>query len=240
MVLVPDPHGGDPNAFGSYLVFRKLEQNIREFARAKQILADELGLSDTSVAGALMIGRFEDGTPIVHGVVPGTNGAVPTNNFNFESDRSGASCPFQAHIRKINPRGTGQGAIDVEAKHRIVRRGIPYGEKVPVGQDIDALPSAGRGLLFMCYQQSIRNQFEFLQSQWASKEDFPTVGSGIDPIIGQLETPQAQRWPTKIATTNAPTKEVLMRGFVTLRGGEYFFSPSISFLSRIESILPVQ
>ena len=51
--------------------------------------------------------------------------------------------------------------------HRLLRRGIPYGEPslssptapVPDTEDAD------RGLLFLAYQTSIENQFEFLQDQ---------------------------------------------------------------------------
>ena len=44
-VLVADPLAADPDRhFGSYFVFRKLEQNVRAFKEIEQELADDLGL----------------------------------------------------------------------------------------------------------------------------------------------------------------------------------------------------
>ena len=232
LVLVLDPLGQSPNAFGSYVVFRKLEQNVQAFVKAKNSLAVSLDPPDPKIAGALAIGRFEDGTPIAGGRLPNAGGRS-TNNFNFNDDLKGDFCPFHAHIRKVNPRGTGQGEVNFEAKHRIARRGIPYGEKVDLAGDVETLPTAGRGLLFVCYQRSIRNQFEFLQAQWGNKRDFPVSEAGIDPIIGQVSQSVAQRWPQKFATLASPRTEFAMQNFVTLKGGEYFFAPSRSFLRTL-------
>lgn len=61
--LVQDP-GGDPTSFGSYFIFRKLEQAVRAFKAREQDIADVLMLTadDRELAGALIVGRFEDGT----------------------------------------------------------------------------------------------------------------------------------------------------------------------------------
>lgn len=232
LVLAPDPLGQSPNAFGSYVVFRKLEQNVQAFVKAKNLLAKSLEPPDPKVAGALAMGRFEDGTPIAAGMLPSAGGRS-SNNFNFNDDLNGDFCPFHAHIRKVNPRGTGQGEVNIESKHRIARRGIPYGEKVDLASDVETLPTSGRGLLFLCYQRSIRNQFEFLQAQWGNKRDFPVSEAGIDPIIGQETQFVAQRWPQKFATFASPRTEFAMQNFVTLKGGEYFFAPSRSFLRTL-------
>ena len=52
----------------------------------------------------MVMGRFRDGTPVVLQSTPGQYDPVP-NNFNFEKDSLGLRCPFQAHIRRMNPRG---------------------------------------------------------------------------------------------------------------------------------------
>ncbi|MFD0471494.1 lytic polysaccharide monooxygenase [Nonomuraea thailandensis] len=65
-VLVPDPFAPNPvRHHGSYLVFRKLEQNVRAFKEIERDLADTLGLAgvDRERAGAMLVGRFKDGTP---------------------------------------------------------------------------------------------------------------------------------------------------------------------------------
>ena len=49
-----------------------------------------------------------------------------------------------------------------------MRRGIPYGAR-----NLADPPSSGVGLLFMCYQRNIRQQFEFIQRTWIDNPNFP-------------------------------------------------------------------
>ena len=113
-------------------MFRKLEQNVRAFKEREQQFAQALGLpeADAKRAGALVMGRFEDGTPVVLKATPDRSGPVP-NNFTYEDDSHGGKCPFQAHIRKVNPRQ--------EGVPRIVRRGITYGTRDKEPQDNPSL-----------------------------------------------------------------------------------------------------
>ena len=229
LVLVPDPYGREGCDSGSYLVFRKLEQNVRAFKRWEYSLARALGLTgeDAKRAGALVIGRFEDGTPVV---LQPTDGR-PTNTFTYEKDPDGTRCPLQAHIRKVNPRRPGMP--------RIVRRGIPYGERKKEPKDkpsLQELPTDGVGLLFMCYQRSIAKQFEFLQYALANNPRFPAKQEpGIDPLIGQPGSSGVGRhkWPAQWQKPHAPQTPFNFHGFVTLKGGEYFFAPSIYFLRHL-------
>jgi Dyp-type peroxidase family len=234
LVLVPDPYGRQEYDSGSYLVFRKLEQNVRGFKAYEKKLAQVLELTgeDAKRAGALIMGRFEDGTPVVLQRTAGRSDPVP-NNFTYEDDPDGLKCPFQAHMRKVNPRRAGIP--------RIVRRGITYDEREPEPKDtpgLAELPSQGVGLLFMCYQKSIWKQFEYLQSELASQSNSPKVGTGIDPVIGQpaeWETSR-QKWPTQWGNPRKQPKPFTFDGFVTLKGGEYFFAPSIYFLKRLPAL----
>jgi Dyp-type peroxidase family len=228
LVLVPDPYGKQYS--GSYLVFRKLEQRVRDFKEHEQTLAKALGLTreDAKRAGALVMGRFEDGTPVVLQPTAGR----PTNDFTYDEDPAGGKCPFQAHIRKVNPRH--------ESVPRIVRRGITYGERKKEPKDhpsLEELPSEGVGLLFMCYQKSIRQQFEFLQYLWANDPRLPREHEpGIDPVIGQPDGNGVgqQKWPAQWNDPRDKHQPFNFHGFVKCKGGEYFFAPSIYFLKRIE------
>jgi deferrochelatase/peroxidase EfeB len=211
-------------------VFRKLEQNVRGFKTYEKKLAQALGLTgeDAKRAGALIMGRFEDGTPVVLQRTAGRSDPVP-NNFTYEDDPGGLKCPFQAHMRKVNPRQ--KGTI------RIVRRGITYDERQQEPKDMPdlaELPSQGVGLLFMCYQRSIWKQFEYLQRELASQSK---EGTGIDPVIGQpaeWETSR-QKWPTQWGNPHKRPQPFTFHGFVTLKGGEYFFfAPSIHFLKSMQ------
>lgn len=229
LVLIKDPTVPDEAAYGSFLVFRKLEQNIRGFVSREQELATELGLQgeDRKRVGAMVIGRFRDGTPLVrHGTAGQPN---EPNDFTYAEDPNGARCPFHAHIRKTNPRGEAPGFTGVEDV-RIVRRAMPYGVRehrpaasLPPGDQ----PSTGAGLLFMCFQQNIEKQFNFIQVNWANADS----AAGLDPLVGHGAA-NSQKWPDTYGAEGS-SRSGSFAGFVKMKGGEYFFAPSIPFLRKL-------
>ncbi len=246
LVLVPDTITNDPTAFGSYFVYRKLEQRVKAFNEAEEKLADRLGLKDDDKerAGAMLVGRFEDGTPVTMIKTDGMIGSGAENNFDYRADPAGAKCPFHAHIRKTNPRGTG-GFEDLagEKKHIMARRGIPFGMRnvnTSISPSIPQMPADGVGLLFMSYQANLASQFEFIQSAWVNNDAFPrdTTGTGIkhgsDPILGQGIVSKgkfAKTWGDETTLD-----EQRFENFVQMKGGEYFFTPSVKFLKTITEI----
>jgi Dyp-type peroxidase family len=262
LVLCKDPCAdGVPDCYGSYLVFRKLEQNVGWFRARARKLAGELGLTgeEAKRAGALVVGRFQDGTPLTLKRTDGMDmradrGGI-RNNFTYGKrpeaqkldptgvqppeiqggDPWGYKCPYHAHVRKVNPRGGAPGLSDEEEReHRIVRRGIPYGKRAA---DLSDSPTEGVGLLFLCYQSNIHEQFEFLQRVWADDPEFPRVALlqkqvGDDALIGQDSKAIQRQWP-KTWGTARQTIDFNFGGYITLKGGEYFFAPSLSFLKNI-------
>jgi Dyp-type peroxidase family len=271
LVLVDDPNGSQGISFGSFLVFRKLEQNVKGFKTAEAKLAESLGLPK-ELGGAMAVGRYEDGTPLV--LQPSDGGwaeshkpAIP-NDFNYDGDPDGLKCPFHAHVRKSNPRlesvnsdGPFARTDDEELGHRIARRGITYGGPLSAAGNLDDLPEKGVGLLFMCYQSDVWEQFEFIQRFWCNNPNFLEPGqsrnsnpnydkTGLDAVIGQKygeqsdpvigEVPQPpQNWPQewgKATVKPSIEPENQFGQFVTLKGGEYFFSPSITFLRNLPSL----
>lgn len=242
-VLARDPGGQEESSFGSYVVFRKLEQNVRLFKEAEERLAHMLGLEgeDEERAGAMIVGRFEGGTPLIlsraDDLPPDT---ALINDFSYGEDAHGQLCPFHAHIRKVNPRGESAPRFSESLAHerarRIVRRGIPYGERADdPNADLPAAarPTGGVGLLFIAYQRDIGEQFEHIQRRWANDQDYLRPGTGQDPLIGQSQPP-SYRWPVRDGTTDMHREAPFSIGsFVMLRGGEYFFVPCISFLKGL-------
>ena len=254
-VLLQDPGNASSISFGSFLVFRKLEQNPKAFRNAEMALAKNLGLRgrDKDRAGAMIVGRFKDGTPVSVQREDGFNSPVP-NNFNHKDDPTGAKCPFHGHTRKTNPRGDSVSAGGVseedERSHSMARRGITYGQRKahPNSKKVSiaALPSGGVGLLFMAYQSDIKKQFEFVQSAWANNANFVSPDflpaahvTGIDPVIGQgpnggPANPEGQACPVAWGGgEKTPRIEFDFQGFVRLLGGEYFFAPSITTLKTL-------
>jgi Dyp-type peroxidase family len=251
LACVMDPFG-DKYGCGSYFVFQKLEQDVKSFVQAKKDLVNTLGQGmSEELAGALIVGRFENAEPLLlTGVASSTTPKVAENDFDYRTmDRSGDICPVFSHIRKMNPRGTsteidvttGQfESLERERSHRIVRRGIPYGERTDSPHNTGDKPSKGVGLLFMCCQADIAHQFEVLQGHWANSQYFPFLGSGIDPLIGRAENRESgepplteQLWPEAYKAGLNDRQRVSLPPFVRARGGEYFFAPSKSFFEAL-------
>lgn len=81
------------------------------------------------------------------------------------ADVSGHLCPRFAHVRKVNPRDlpTDQGgAFHQTLTFQVLRRGITWGDPFPREEGVADPADGQRGLLFLCYQTSIRRQFEVL------------------------------------------------------------------------------
>ena len=254
--LVADPNGRSDMAAGSYFVFRKLEQDVRGFNAAEDALGEALfgaGANQDQLdrAGAMVVGRFEDGTPLVLSAT-GLAQAVP-NDFTYAADPDGAKCPFHAHIRKANPRGDvrreeGLANDDADRGPIMIRRGITYGQQRPMSADGSefadkgAEPQHSSGLLFMAYMASLEKQFEFVQQSWVDNPQFAgnlkpgghRAVTGIDPVIGQSAN-AADRVHEYLDgwTPGATPKKLSFEQFVRMQGGEYFFAPSLSFLRGI-------
>ena len=219
--------GPEWTANGSYLVVRRLRQDVAAFRAFLADTAAQQGVTQ-DLAGARMVGRYKSGAPLSltgeDSVDPGISDRAlladdRINNFEFhEDDPDGELVPLSAHIRKVYPRDepTEDGGEEDTQTHRILRRGIPFGTSLPAdAKATDAAATAAfpddRGLLFMCYQSSIAQQFEFTQRRWANDPDFPQRGAGQDPIIGRMQS------------------------FVVTTGGDYFFQPSVAALRLLSS-----
>jgi len=262
MVLAADSFG----CFGTYVVFRKLEQNVLAFNRQVSALSSTLGI-DEELVKAQVVGRFRDGTPLEKSVKEGLG---QEDEFDFENDPKGSRCPFHAHIRKVRPRvktlsfnvEKGKPEVLEPAAISLVRRGMTYGHRAA---DLSDEPAHGVGLLFMSCQKSIQHQFEQIQG-WCNDEHFLSPkfingdAAGIDPIIGQNPiASQPQKWNTtwldgitgelhdlrqngdgaqSSASEENPANQTVFKGVVKLMGGEYFYAPPISFLRNLPSPAP--
>lgn len=228
-VLVPDPFAPDPKRHhGSYLVFRKLEQNVRAFKEIERDLADSLGLkgADRERAGAMLVGRFKDGTPLT--LKPRPAGGPVVNDFTFDAD-DGSKCPFSGHVRKTNPRSFGREVV-------MARRGQTYGERADDPWDDsppERRPSGEVGLLFMAFNASLLGQFEFMQQTWANNPDFELPATGHDPVIGQGDRDIKVRFPKVWGKPEMSLPQPQVPQTVTMKGGEYFFAPSLAYLRNL-------
>ncbi|KAF8518402.1 fungal peroxidase [Hysterangium stoloniferum] len=227
---------------GSFLAFRQLKQLVPEFDK---FLTDnpvkEPGLTPaqgSALLGARMVGRWKSGAPI--DLAPLVDDPVlakdPQRNNNFDFSHPGSDpksdqtrCPFSAHIRKTAPRSDFN---PVNVDNHIMRSGIPYGPEVSHEEAASHVTKTERGLAFVAYQSNISAGFRFIQHSWANNPDFifgkTDSTPGFDPIIGQ-NAGQA-RFVSGLNPQDANQDITLVNDFVQSRGGEYFFSPSISAL----------
>jgi Dyp-type peroxidase family len=208
-----------PHAYGSYLVFRKLEQNVKLFREQVRAIADQMIAPNAiDLAEAQTMGRFRNGMPLT------LSGSELPNDFKYleNTDIYGSKCPFHAHMRKANPRNKGYKA------KQLTRRGMPYGSREP---NLSDAPETGVGLLFISYQTAVSN-FEEVQIQCND----PGTGtfSTMDPIIGQAlpgSTLKPQGWNKKWHDPSA--FPYLFQPVVHLKGGEYFFQPPLPYLQQL-------
>ncbi|KAJ7723414.1 fungal peroxidase [Mycena metata] len=232
---------------GSFLVFRQLKQIVPEFN--KFLLDNPIHIpaltpeQGSELLGARMIGRWKSGAPVFLAplVDDPVLGADPTRNNNFTYVLPGqtvanttdqSKCPFSAHIRKTRPRA--DIGLPETNNHHIVRGGIPYGPEVTAAEAASNTTTIDRGLAFVCYQSSTAAGFQFLQNLWADNTQFVHSGVGFDPIIGANQG--AQRAVSGLDPTNPSRTITLATDFVVSRGGEYFFSPSLSAIANTLSV----
>ena len=199
----------------SFLVIRKLRQRVEEFEKVIREQSDNIGIREEVLKGKLM-GRSTDGRPLVE--------SSHIQDFDFDNDAEGKECPFQAHIRRSNPRAPARRKVP-----RIMRRGFAYGPRFSTkGND-----AVDRGLMFMSYSASIAEQFEVIQ-RWISGGNSTGILSGQDdPLLG---VPPAKDSPRSFRFTHCNRAARCNLGstlFVELQWGMYLFAPSLSAIDQL-------
>jgi Dyp-type peroxidase family len=209
------PHMAPELRNGSFLVFRRLRQDVGAFYADTNDLARQLSIDSGYVidgAGlrARIVGRFPSGASLMRHardpIVEEDPNAV--NHFEFgvglppitlddgtkvEASAAdpdvvrGRRCPVWAHIRKVNPRDqpTDRGGRLETIGFQMLRRGIPFGPAFDHSVPDDPANSQDRGLLFLAYQRSIDHQFLVLNSDWMNTRTGPQAG-GHDLLVGQF------------------------------------------------------
>jgi Dyp-type peroxidase family len=227
---------------GSYLVFRQLAQDVAGFWRyvaeqATRMHGDDSPANKERVA-AKMLGRWQNGDPLVPGVRRTTPPEPPTNDFVYAGDPRGLGCPLGSHVRRANPRDglppDAESSLTMVARHRIVRRGRAYGP--PVEREMPTADDGEeRGLFFLCINADIRRQFEFVQQTWLNEPTFGGLQNEQDPLLGsRRERPEAGAAvrADELTIPADPYRHKLegVPRFVRVRGGAYLFLPALRAL----------
>jgi Dyp-type peroxidase family len=228
--ITPAPPPDALGVNGTFLVYRKLQQDVAGFRRMLREAAANYPGGEELLA-AKIVGRWRDGTPLA--VSPGrpdpavVADKARNNAFDYGDDPDGLRCPIGSHVRRMNPRRSLPFDGKLVNRHRIMRRGITYGDVLPDGAEDDG---RDRGVIFMCLQANLARGFEFVQSQWANGGNAFRLAEDQDVILGPHDTdgPAKMTVPGKPPFFLGPLSRM-----VTTRGGEYYFTPGINGLHHL-------
>jgi Dyp-type peroxidase family len=230
--FAPVPHLLARN--GTFMVYRKLHQNVATFRRFLEENASRYSGGKEKLA-AKFVGRWPDGTPLELSPDKPDRALVsdPRRNtsFTYGSDLEGTRCPIGAHIRRANPRDAFGFNGQLVNRRRIMRRGLPYGPYTPPGQPVTDADE--HGIIFIALNANIFRQFEFVQQQWIQYGNDARQGTDRDLLAGNHDGRGKYMIQGTTDGSNPPYLCAGLPGFVELRGGDYFFMPSLTALQLI-------
>lgn len=248
-ILSNDPDGRGSKDFGrngTYFVLRQLKEDVDgfwNFLNEKSRNEDGTNNPEESTRlAAKMMGRWPGGAPLVKFPDKDPGILSEDNDFSYiDTDKLGLRCPFGSHIRRTNPRDnfeeTGPAeSLKLTRKHRIMRRVRSYGETF-IGSATHHTPKDEVGILFGCFNADISRQFEFIQYTWANYPKFKQLYADPDPLIGVKENPEPgveQKFTISQETVNKYITG--LKSFVTVKGGAYFFFPSVAVVDYLSTI----
>ena len=219
---------------GTFVGFRLYQSRVGAFNRF--LHANGKTEDERELLAAKLVGRWRSGAPLT--LAPDKDdpslGADPkrNNDFDYAQDQHGRKVPFSAHIRRMNPRDTELTRLTDVNLHRLIRRGSTYGPPYDANALSEQDDEVPRGAIFLFISAKAMATIEFLQQEWINDGNFINAGDERDPIIGRQE---------EGATFTIPKEPVRHRihgiqTFNVLRGGEYFFMPSLSALKWLANL----
>jgi deferrochelatase/peroxidase EfeB len=235
------------------VVYRKLQQDVAGFwqyaQREAQRIHGRADMRHTLLIAAKMMGRWPSGAPLVMTPDRDDPRLHDHNDFLYDDDVSGLSCPLGAHVRRTNPRAVlkpygRETSLSMTEAHRLLRRarlfGRPLFDATLLRQaDSDApadrfFPRADdaspRGIHFFCVNASISSQFEFVQQTWCNNPRFSGLTSNKDPITGDNARSGDQSSHMEVPHRPVSYRTSALPRFVTVRAGAYLFMPSVTAL----------
>jgi Dyp-type peroxidase family len=233
-VPLPMPQPDILGRNGTFVGLRKYQTRVGAFNR----FLHENGRTEEEreLLAAKLVGRWRSGAPLT--LAPEVDDpalgkdAQRNNDFDYANDTHGLKAPFGCHIRRMNPRDTQLTRLTDSNIHRLIRRGTTYGPAYDPNALSQADDEVPRGAIFLFVSAKAMATMEFLQQEWINDGNFIGVGDERDPIIGLQEAS---------ATFTIPHQPVRRRmhgidTFNVLRGGEYFFMPSLSALKWLANL----
>lgn len=241
---------------GSFFSYRKLHQHVDAFeqwvAHTAVAFAAAWGIGNLADAKdtlmAKMAGRWRDGVPLTAApdvaawkrfnddYKAGTpERAKAFVSFRYGDDPQGTRCPVTSHMRRMNTRDSldpmataspqDRMGSALNNRRRVLRRGLPYGAH-------DA-PDGEHGIVMLCHCASLSRQFEFVQQQWVNFGLDFNAGNDSCPLVGNHHEGARFVIAADPASKRPPFVASKLPQFVSTRGGDYFFAPSMTALRMI-------
>jgi deferrochelatase/peroxidase EfeB len=199
---------------------------------------------------AKVVGRWPSGAPTVKYPdkdQPDLPKAELNNFYYHDRDYDGYKTPRGSHIRRANPRDTNgtnpASALKTSDSHLLIRRGMSYGSPLV---SPDEMPPQNlvedhqdRGLIFLAINADISRQFEFVHQSWLNNTKFDRLYSDKDPVVGDHcddTEPDGKQYDFNIHRDPVRRRVRDIPRFVTVKGGGYFFMPSISTLKLLSQL----
>jgi Dyp-type peroxidase family len=233
-VPLPMPQPDVLGRNGTYVGVRKYQSRVGAFNRF--LRANGGTEQERELLAAKLVGRWRSGAPLT--LAPDVDdpalGAdnLRNNHFDYSNDAHGRRAPFGCHIRRMNPRDTQLTRLTDGNIHRLIRRGTTYGvpyDANALSEEDDNMP---RGAYFLFISARAMATMEFLQQEWINDGNFIGIGDERDPIIGLQEEGAIFTIPREPVRRRVHGIET----FNVLRGGEYFFMPSLSALKWLADL----
>ena len=256
-VLPTDQSGSGSPSFGqngSYLVFRQLSQDVNlfwEFLKKEATTDGNFDKGDMIRYGSKMVGRWPNGAPMALFPDHEPNNADP-NKFDLfyynPEDQYGYNCPRGSHLRRSNPRDAiapnPEGSLRITDKHRLLRRGRPYGPPVVSSMNPEEILEKGpdnieRGLVFIAFCSDISRQYEFTQRAWTNSPKFDDLYDEADPVAGNhYKSDECPLETDNFTIQGCPVRHRMndLPNFIKTEGGAYFFLPGMSALEYLTTL----
>jgi hypothetical protein len=229
---------------GSFACLTWIYQDVAAFeaflSRYAAVLAPSLsGVDAKEWLAARLLGRWRDGTPLVHHPdLPPAAPDVDDNSFGYADDPTGTRCPLDAHIRVVysrdQPLSFANASRFPNGPPRLIRRGFTYGERWASAED----DGRDRGLfgLFLCAR--LNEQF-YTVLRWMQQTGFSDVfdrakpgRAGQDRLTGSRLPGGENRMPDTniLATVAGQSTSISLQRFIRYKGVAILFIPSIAAL----------
>ncbi len=233
-VPLPAPQPDVLGRNGTFAGLRKYQSLVGTFNRFLQ--AHARTEHERELLAAKLIGRWRSGAPLT--LAPERDDAalgadaLRNNDFTYAADPDGRRVPLGSHMRRMNPRDTKMTLLADVNLHRIIRRSTTYGAPYDPNATSPQDDETARGLHFIFLSAKAMATMEFLQREWINDGNFMSLGAERDPNVGLQEDG---------ATFTIPREPVRRRihgiqTFNVLRGGEYFFMPSLTALTWLGNL----